>query len=81
MKLDFQSDSEYIQTVLKDERFPVKTYFWTTNQQPREDLFRVENNQVVGDFTRADGVKMQFYAYFVAPKDFVPYMIVGTRFL
>lgn len=77
----FSSDSEYIQTTLKDERFPAKTYFWATNQQPREESFRVENNQVVGDFMRADGTKMQFYAYFVAPENFTPYLIVGTRFL
>ena len=80
MRLKFNSEQEYIDAVMRDERFSDKTFHWVMGEKAKNQHFRVDNDEVICDYTNSKGQQMQFYAYFVAPNNFVPYLVFGSRF-
>lgn len=76
----FNSDSDFIQAVLKDESWR-KSFYWVTNKKPEDAKFYVKEGQVRSDFINREGKPMYFYFYFCAPPEFNPYLICGTKFI
>ena len=78
--MKFNSDSEYIQTVLKEESWH-KSFYWATGKKPKDAEFYVQEDRVYSNFTNSKGRAMRFYFYFCSPINFSPYLVCGTEFV
>jgi hypothetical protein len=57
-----------------------KAFYWATGKKINEVTFYEVGNELRYNFINSKGVQMHWYFYWVAPKDFTPYLIEGTRF-
>lgn len=82
-RLQFNSDQEYIQTVLahEDMKSVGKTYYWATNKQLKDGVFYVDSGEVRSSFINSDGKPMYFYFYLNQPVNYNVQLIAGARFI
>jgi hypothetical protein len=55
MHLKFNSEQEYIDAVIRDERFPDKTFHSVMGEKAKNQHFRVDNDKVICDITNSNG--------------------------
>jgi hypothetical protein len=80
MRLKFNSEQEYIESVIKDERFPDKIFYCIMGEKAKNQHFRVDKDEVICEYKNSKGQDMQFYGYFISPKEYIPYLVFGSRF-
>ena len=66
---------------MADKNFPDKPFYWIMGEKATNQHFRVDNDEVICDFTNSKGQQMQFYFYFSAPINYISFLIFGSRFI
>jgi hypothetical protein len=83
MRLQFNSDQEYVQAVLshEDMKSVGKTFYWATNKLIKDAVFYVAGGEIRSNFIDNKGNPMYFYFYLNQPNGYNSQLMVGTRFI